>query len=334
MPHEAGARAREAVREAVRARVAGPPPPEVAEIAAALAAWSAGTLHAAIFFGSRRTQARPDPHSAYDFFLATGADGPFYRALSAAGALRRRPGRYALLGAFLPPNVISLRVPLPGEAPRHAKCAVLTLARLRRETSSRRKDHFCAGRLFQPTALVFARDEASRAAALDALVEAHVVTYTWARPSLPAQFDAEGYCRTLLRASLGREIRPEPSGRADALFEAQRGYMEPVYAALLGALAEEGELRALGGGRYALARPAGAAERLRTELFFRWSLVRATARWAKYVLTFDDWLEYLVRKARRHTGEEIVLSERERRLPLVFLWPRVIRYLREKDGRG
>jgi hypothetical protein len=31
---------------------------------------------------------------------------------------------------------------------------------------------------------------------------------------------------------------------------------------------------------------------------------------------------------RRHSGEEIVLTERERRAPLVFLWPRVWRYLR------
>ena len=49
------------------------------------------------------------------------------------------------------------------------------------------------------------------------------------------------------------------------------------------------------------------------------------------MVTFDDWLEFIVRKARRHSGQDIVLSDRERRMPLVFLWPRVIRYLRHKD---
>ena len=63
-------------------------------------------------------------------------------------------------------------------------------------------------------------------------------------------------------------------------------------------------------------------------------MVRATARWAKYMVTFDDWLEYILRKARRHSGQDIVLTPRERRLPLVFLWPRVIRYLRHKDKQG
>jgi hypothetical protein len=100
---------------------------------------------------------------------------------------------------------------------------------------------------------------------------------------------------------------------------------------LLAALAAAGDLREESPGVFALARPVGTLERLRLAAYFRWSMVRATARWAKYVVTFDDWLEFIVRKARRHSGEDIVLSERERRMPLVFLWPRVIHYLRHKD---
>ena len=72
-----------------------------------------------------------------------------------------------------------------------------------------------------------------------------------------------------------------------------------------------------------MVRPVGAASGCGSSLYFRWSMLRATARWAKYVVTFDDWLEFIVRKARRHTGQDIVLTERERRMPLVFLWPRV-----------
>ena len=101
---------------------------------------------------------------------------------------------------------------------------------------------------------------------------------------------------------------------------------------LLDELAAAGRLRSLGGGRFAPSRRAGPLTRVRIRLYFAWSLVRATARWAKYVLTFDDWLEYLVRKAERHSGRAIVLTPRERRWPLMFLWPRLVRYLREKDG--
>jgi hypothetical protein len=151
------------------------------------------------------------------------------------------------------------------------------------------------------------------------------------RPWLPARFDVAEYCRTLLRVSLAQEIRPEPEGRADALFEAQREELLPVYRVLLEELAAAGELCALEGGAFACRRPAGALERARVRAFFAWSLVRATARWAKYMLTFDDWLDYIVRKAERHSGRRIVLAPRERRFPLLFLWPRLFRYLREKD---
>jgi hypothetical protein len=49
------------------------------------------------------------------------------------------------------------------------------------------------------------------------------------------------------------------------------------------------------------------------------------------VVTFEGWLDYILRKAERHTGQRIALTAPERRLPLVFLWPRVFRYLRQKD---
>ena len=178
---------------------------------------------------------------------------------------------------------------------------MVTADDLRRQTSPRRDDHFCLGRLFQPTEILYAapgrEDEI-----VAALVQAHALTYQWGRPWLPARFDVGEYCRTLLRVSFAAEIRPEPEGRAQALFEAQEAYLRPVYATLLAALAASGELREEAPGVYSLVRPAGAFERLRLAAYFRWSKVRATVRWAKYVITFDDWLDFIVRKARRHTG--------------------------------
>ena len=106
-----------------------------------------------------------------------------------------------------------------------------------------------------------------------------------------------------------------------------------LWAAAAYDLREGGELRDTGHGEptYALARPVGFAERWRLTAYFRLSLVRATLRWFKYVLTFDDWLDYLLRKVRRHTGQDIELTSRERRHPLLFLWPKVVRYLLHKN---
>jgi hypothetical protein len=325
----------DALREAIAARAwhargSGP----VEEVARGVAALGGGSVRALVFFGSRKTRASPGAHSAYDLFVLTADYASFYRALRAAGKLRRSPSLVAALNAVLPPNQISLRGLDEAGTPWHAKCAVISQRAFRRETSARRRDHFCLGRLCQPVALVYAADADAEQAVLDGLAGSHRLTFDWARPWLPERFDVEAYCRTMLSVSLAQEIRPEPQGRAAALFDAQRDDLLPVYAVLLEELAAAGRLRSLGGGEYDLARRVGPLERLRVRIYFTWSLLRATARWAKYILTFDEWLDYIVRKAERHSGQAIVLDPRERRFPLLFLWPRLVRYLRGKDRRG
>lgn len=321
----------DALREAIGAHAfADDGPPEARDGAAEIARLGGESALAVVFFGSRKTKPSEDPWSAHDFFVLTRDYLGFYRSLRAQGAASRSPALLAALNAWLPPNQLSLQLRLQGGLLR-GKCAVISLPTLLLETSTLRRDHFCAGRLFQPAELAWVRDESAADCVLGALTSAHRITYEWARPYLPAEFDAGDYARALLAASMAAEIRPEPKGRALALFDSQRGYYDDVYALLLAELHGRGELRERGAGRYELARPPTSGERARVRLFFRWSLVRATLRWAKYVITFDDWLEYIVHKAQRHTGREITLSPRERRWPLLFLWPRLLRYLRDKD---
>jgi hypothetical protein len=321
------------LRETIRERAfALPESSPIVEAAREMARLGGGWLRAVIFFGSRRTRPSDDPWSAYDFFLLTEGYLEFYRSLAANGALRRGPALVAALNAWLPPNQVSLRPIVGGEALR-AKCAVIALDALLRETTVGRRDHFCAGRLFQPTSIVYARDSTSAALALDALVSAHRLTFSWVRPFLPVRFDVDTYVRTLFAVSMGGEIRPEPKGRSEALFEAQQGYHREVYAHVLDELEAQGAVARVDAQHFRVGAPADDVERWRTRAFFRWSLVRATARWAKYMVTFDDWLEYILRKARRHSARPIELTRRERRFPLIFIWPRVVRFLRDR-GRS
>ena len=64
------------------------------------------------------------------------------------------------------------------------------------------------------------------------------------------------------------------------------------------------------------------------------SIVRSTTRWLKHTVTFEGWLDYIVRKVSRHTGEPIELTDRERRWPWVFLWGRLFAFLRTKNRKG
>lgn len=299
-----------------------------------LVAATGPSLTGLVFFGSRRTgAARKDAWSAHDAFVIVEDYRGFYEALSRAGLTGKSPGLMSLVSRWLPPTQFSLRFEDLGI---HVKSAVLRTDTWRRETSRHRSDHFCIGRLFQPTRLLHARDEAARQGMLNGLIEAHRATWAWSRPWLPEPLDADAYGRSALRTSMRWEVRPEPSGRADALWEAQRSLQLPVFEVLLAELADRGELvpsRGAASG-WALTRPVGAWERLCLELYFRRSIVRATSRWLKHTVTFEGWLEYILRKASRHTGEPVELTPRERRWPAVFLWGRLFRYLRTKNRKG
>ena len=299
-----------------------------------LSAAAGDTLDGLVFFGSRRTgAARANAWSAYDLFVVVEGYRAFYDALRRAGLTGKRPGLMAFVSGWLPPTQYSLRFEPEGV---HVKAAILRRDTWGRETSARRRDHFCMGRLCQPTRILYVRDEDARGLLLEGLVSSHRETWHWARPWLPPTFDAVQYGLSALRTSMRWEVRPEPPGRADALWEAQRDLQMPVFEALLRELEERGEVEPVPGraGWLRATRPVRAIERLRCQLYLRRSIVRATARWLKHVVTFEGWLDYIVRKASRHTGEPLALTERERRWPWIFLWGRFFRYLRRKNQQG
>jgi hypothetical protein len=331
----AGAVAGAALERAVAERVLSPSDDPALDAAVERLRAAAGdALVGLVFFGSRRTgAARANAWSAYDVFVLVDGYRPFYEGLRRAGLTGKPPGLVALVSRWLPPTQCSLRFE-PEDV--HVKASVIRSETWRRETSARRRDHFCIGRLFQPTRILHCRDEAARGHILEGLVSSHRETWGWARPWLPPAFDANAYGRSALRTSMRWEVRPETGGRADALGEGQRPTQVPVFEALLDELAARGEVVASRAAErtFSPRRAVGWLERLRLELYFRRSMVRATARWLKHVVSFEGWLDYIVRKANRHGGQPIVLTERERRWPWIFLWGRFFRYLRDKDRKG
>jgi hypothetical protein len=280
---------------------------------------------AVIHYGSHAQQSGSGPDSAWDFFVIVDAYRPAYQALAAVRPRGFSPAWAAFLNRLLPPNVLSVTAP-DGDPPRLAKCCVLSLRDLDRACSPAPADHFARARLFQHVELAWARDTNSRARVTAAVVSARSMTFAWGRPFLPARFDAATYARTLLEVSYAAEIRPEDDRRVDALMASQGGTMVPMFDALLGRLAAAGRLVREGDGYRDPRRP-GALARAVARAWLGWSKTRATLRWAKYVALYDDWLEYVVRKVERRSGVTLELTPRERRWPLLFLWPKLLRFL-------
>ncbi len=329
MPPDDGLR-RAVARYALRER---PSSPQAARLSEALREVAGGSIQGIVFFGSHRSGASPGTFSAHDLFVVTTDYLSFYRALEKAGRLRRGARLMAALNAWMPPSQLAFLQEHQG-AVLLAKCAVISLSAFRRETSARRRDHFCCGRLFQPVEMLYAADAAVRESLLSGLTAAVCETYGWVRPWLPLRFDVDAYCLTALRVSLAGEVRPERGGRYQALWEAQRAELGPAVCELLDQLASAGELAAEAGGVHTLRRRVGSLERARWRLYFMRSKLRATLRWAKHTVTFDGWLDYIRRKVERHGGDEVALGRWERRWPLLLLWPRLLRFLRDRRRKG
>jgi len=186
--------------------------------------------------------------------------------------------------------------------------------------------------MVQELELVWAKDANRRSWVMARIQHARAGVLAWVGPFLPATFDAPTLGRTMMEVSYRAEFRPEASNRGEVVFERQRRHFESRFTPVLEAATSSGVLEH-DGGRYRFApgrRPARVA--------FGWgyfarSKARVTARWLKHVVTFDKWLPYIVRKVERRTGATIELTRLERRWPLVFLWPRVIRVLRHRPDR-
>jgi hypothetical protein len=154
----------------------------------------------------------------------------------------------------------------------------------------------------------------------------------WLAPYLDRTFDAESAGRRLLEVCYRGEFRPEARNRADTIFEMQRTHFQEHLGAVLDRQVDAGWLQRVDGG-YRLAQPVPLRIRGRWRRHFQRSKVRVTARWLKHVTTFDNWLPYIVRKVERRTGMKIELTRWERRIPIVFLWPRVVRVLLARPER-
>ena len=172
------------------------------------------------------------------------------------------------------------------------------------------------------------------AAILGAIESARLITLDWVAPDLPPHFDAAAYVRQLFRTSFRFEVRPESGGRADALYDAQADQLIPIFERVLENLGLQGRVSRRADGSFCCPDPSRAPRRSDAARFSEWSRVRATARWPKHAITFDGWLDYIIRKAERHSGETIVLTPLERRFPLILLWPRVFQFLARQRRRG
>lgn len=304
--------------------------PDALELADRLAAHGGGAVRAVLLYGSRLQQTNPDRHSALDFVVVVDDYRTFYGAMARADELHRPTWLMTALAGVLPPSVIAY-APEEGTVG-IAKCLVVDGRHLTRALGPDPPDHFLLGRLVQRLGYVWTASEADRARVERQIADAHARVLDWMAPYLEGPVDAAGLGRRMLEVLYAGEVRPESRSRSDRVFEAQVEHFRSALRPTLGAAVDEGTMKRVGDG-YALAEPVPSSERRRWRRHFARSKARTTLRWLKHVLTFANWLPYVQRKVERHTGRSIELTTLERKLPLLFLWPRAIHVLLTRPRR-
>lgn len=298
-------------------------------LAQSLVAGTGTQIRAVLLYGSQLFGAAPDQYSAHDLVVVVEAYLGTYRELRSHGFSHRPLRLMASLAWVLPPSVIAFS-PEGADGP-IAKCLIISARDFERELSTRSRDHFMISRMIQEVGVLYVRDGAT-ARWLDGVLEAARRTVLdWAAPYVPAPFGAESLTREMIAICYGAEIRPESGSRASSVFEAQRSYLVETYEKLLAEACSEGTVVREENG-YRCASQPGPMARLRRSAYFTYSKLRVTLRWVKHMLTFENWLPYLVRKVERRTGMRVELTPLQMRLPLLFLWPHLLRVLRNRPA--
>jgi len=230
------------------------------------------------------------------------------------------------LAKALPPNVYQIHHGQPPDEIR-AKYALLTLGRF--ENAVRRDFHsYFWARFAQPCGILYCRDEEVRERVIAAICQSCETFARRVAPRLPQNFDAKQMWAKGLGLTYQCEFRSEPPGHAEKLF----GYWPDYYRAVTQTLAGQG----LG---FELAQNADTFSSTSSDSARRWSpaswwlrrvqgKVLSTLRILKAALTFDGALDYLLWKIQRHSGVYIEPTDLQRKYPVIFAWPLLLRLWR------
>ena len=287
-----------------------------------------GAIAGIILFGSQLVQASPNPYSAWDFVVIVDDYRKFHTALVQAGHHVRSPGTLTFLAGLLAPSITAFSPTREGTPV--AKCAIVSRTAFARALAPRSPDHFLKGRMVQQVQVAWTRSPQIAAELESQLASARLDVFDWAGPRLTQPMTPESVPLEMLQLSYGGEVRPEAGDRVLEVVAAQREWLTRVYTTVLQQAAEAG-IVVKGSDGYRFSEPVSSSHRRRIRLYFIRSKIRATARWGKHILTFNDWLTYIQRKAERRTGLKLEITKAERRWPLILLWPKVFRVLRARN---
>lgn len=269
-------------------------------------------IAAIVFYGSCLFQEIRSPTSLYDFYILTDHVYPFYRSF-----------KHTMLNGILPPNVYYRRIQhKERQLELQCKFCVLSMAQFIKETSEHASDIHHLGRFTKRFALVYSRDENVSKRVVESVICGLLALVPHALVHLPVRFSLEEFILAALSLSyIGEHRVAEPDKVKKLYLASQKFYLDIFPLVLSHYFSEHNTPRCMGENTYSQTSPS-LHSKIQTQLFLEKSRVRGILRWPKYILTVENWLEYLLNKLERHQGIHLELTEREKKYPLIFGWHR------------
>jgi hypothetical protein len=198
-----------------------------------------------------------------------------------------------LLGQLLPPNVYYFQA---GEGLHmlRCKCSVVTFDSFLQGVSQQARNPYFWARFSQPCALVYSRDTVARLRAVEIVSQAIRTAFANALSITPDGAPLRKWAQ-LFRATYRTELRPEGVDRAQGIVDINAAYYQAISAALAGA---EPQMQ-------------------------NWMLLRVEGkiltvfRLIKAAFTFRGGADYAAWKIARHSGEQIVVKDWQRKHPVI-----------------
>ncbi len=275
----------------VAAELAAPAPAELRAAVEDILARHGTSVAAILFYGSCRRNG--DVSGLLDLYILYDGHWAFHR--------RALP---ALLTWLLPPHVTLLRV-----APEHgehgvirAKVAALSRGQFSRRMRPASPDTTLWARFSQPATLLHARDADARRWVVETVAQG-LRTAALEAARLHPDTNPAACWQALFAQTYRTELRPERGNRPALIYNSQARWFD----------------RAL---RLALADtdaglPAVAERRASWALRRAWGKPLNVLRLVKAGLTFENGADYIAWKIERHGGGRVVLSEWQRRHPIL-----------------
>ena len=228
----------------------------------------------------------------------------------------------AIANYLLPPNVFYIEKAVADKIVR-AKYAILSADDFTKGVSTHWFQSYLWGRFTQPIALVYYRDDASRRMVNQSCTIATDTFLKHVLPMLPPNGSVKHLWIQGLQLSYHTELRAEQTDRTTQLVDAALEHYLSITRQAAATLPHNLQLND-SGEEMLYQTQISQTSRRRSQM--RWAIRKlqgkllSMLRLLKALFTFDGGLDYLAWKLERHSGRKVVVPQRVKRYPLIFIW--------------